>query len=708
MRTNRWNFLTDAMRGGGRWLVVAMVLGAFVATGHAQVIFTDTFDEGTGDWYTAGSSGTLTTNDGELSWTPGAGGMPAVIGRSFPTQTLENVGDKIRLTFDYRQTGGSVGIFRTGLHGVETPISADNWAGGNNIGVWAGYFTFVRDDSTSGNRARRDNGSSTSNTAGPTHGGTDIGSNATRYNINTDGTVTYQVMFEVERTETGIDTLFTMSDGTSSFSLAGSTTTAYTDFNTAVIRTDTAGRTGFFDNIKVEVIGPVSMSVFDGEALVEPSSTIDLGLLLPDESATLPLTVANAASASENLELTNSPNAVVFSNGSTSQNGFTISQNITGADTTIEPGESSSFTISFPPNDVGTYSATVHIANNDTAKNPYEFTITAQVVDAPVPDMSVLDGATLVEPSSTLDLGSVQPDEIVTKTLTVANASVALANLLLTNEPDAVVFSNGSTSQNGFTISQNITGADTTIEPGESSSFTVEFASSSVGSRSATISIANNDPDKDPYTFTVTAVVLTTPITIAEFLFTDGSMASSDDEPLTTVSNITFGAGIDGTLTDAVAGVVNNRLVINSIATTVNSSSTSESGQLGNALANDMYFTFTVMIPRGVEVDLTGLSFDYELVDPFRFGMGVFSDKTGFTYDNRLYGFYSSSAQTINPSIDLSSSAELQDLTDTTVEFRVYVSDGSGISSREHIFDDVVLEGRARMTIFPGTVLIIK
>ena len=125
MRSNRWKMLTGAMRGCDRWLVVALVLGAVVATGHAQVIFTDTFDSGTGNWYQSGTAGTLTTSDNQLSWLRG-GQTRETIGRSFSAQSI-GVGESIRLTFDFKQNA-SVGILRAGLYNVGTPIAAGNWA----------------------------------------------------------------------------------------------------------------------------------------------------------------------------------------------------------------------------------------------------------------------------------------------------------------------------------------------------------------------------------------------------------------------------------------------------------------------------------------------------------------------------------------------------------------------------------------------------
>ncbi len=247
--------------GTGRNLALVVVAATALIAGGAVLphtasggmIFTDTFDSGTGAWYKGGTGGTLTNASGELSWAPGTAGVDQIIGRSFTT-TPVGVGESIRLTFDYRQTGASVNILRIGLFDVETPIAADNWAGGNAIGPWEGYYTFVRDNSSAGNVARRESGTNTSSSNFPTFGGASIGSNTTQYNINQNGTTTYQGLFEVFRTsETEMQTLFTLSsNSTTHFSVAGTTSTTQDAFNTVVLRS--SGGTSLFDNVAVTFI----------------------------------------------------------------------------------------------------------------------------------------------------------------------------------------------------------------------------------------------------------------------------------------------------------------------------------------------------------------------------------------------------------------------------------------------------------------------
>jgi hypothetical protein len=253
-------------------LSVAATLPFAFGAARAQVIFTDTFDSGIGNWYISstinqGGDSTLANATGQLQFTVGAAqNKDELIGRSFTEQTLA-VGQTIRMTFDFRQTA-TTSIFRAGFtNRTATAITSDGWAyttSGTGTGSYSGYYTFVRDASASGNAARKDTLTAFTNadaSSAPTFGSTAINfptpgtNNTTNFNINDDGTVTYQGVFEVTRTsETQVDTLFTLKSGeTAHFSIPGRDTSGTLNvFDTALLRADTG--TAFFDNIKVEVL----------------------------------------------------------------------------------------------------------------------------------------------------------------------------------------------------------------------------------------------------------------------------------------------------------------------------------------------------------------------------------------------------------------------------------------------------------------------
>lgn len=239
-------------------LSIAAVLSMAVSAAQAQILFTDTFDSGTGDWYRAGSVNTLANASGQLSWSPiiGGGGDAdrQVIGRAFSAQTLA-VGQTIRLSFDYTQNASTAGdIMRVGFYNVATPIAADGWSvAGTLIGAFSGYTGFIQDNVAS-NPIRTDSGTDTNlTTTGPTIGGTilsTISGNTVAFNI-IQGTQ-YQVVFELTRTSlTQMDASFSLSGGATPHQLiTGSTSIVQDNFNTVVLRS--VGPT-LFDNIQVEV-----------------------------------------------------------------------------------------------------------------------------------------------------------------------------------------------------------------------------------------------------------------------------------------------------------------------------------------------------------------------------------------------------------------------------------------------------------------------
>jgi hypothetical protein len=104
-------------------------LALFAASyANGAIVFTDTFDTGTGNWYRYGTTGTLTNTSEQLSWSRADNGPREAIGRSFATQTI-GIGESIRMSFDFTQSAGTSGsgnIFRAGFYNVGTPIAADN------------------------------------------------------------------------------------------------------------------------------------------------------------------------------------------------------------------------------------------------------------------------------------------------------------------------------------------------------------------------------------------------------------------------------------------------------------------------------------------------------------------------------------------------------------------------------------------------------
>ncbi|HEX9979806.1 MAG TPA: choice-of-anchor D domain-containing protein [Flavobacterium sp.] len=170
--------------------------------------------------------------------------------------------------------------------------------------------------------------------------------------------------------------------------------------------------------------------------------------------------------------------------------------------TTLAPGASTTFQVTFNPSATGTRTATVNIANNDSTESAYNFAIRGSGVD---PEMSLFGnglgindnditpatgdgtnfGATLVAGGTVVHTFTINNQGSGSTTLTIGAITISGANagdFTVTAFPSSPVAINGSTS------------------------FQITFNPSASGTRNATISIANNDSNESPYDFAVTGI----------------------------------------------------------------------------------------------------------------------------------------------------------------------------------------------------------
>ena len=175
---------------------------------------------------------------------------------------------------------------------------------------------------------------------------------------------------------------------------------------------------------------------------------------------------------------------------------------------TITGGASTTFTITFTPTAVGIRTATISIVTNDASENPYNFSIQGNGI-TPAAGVSEIDvqgnGVSITTgdatPSITDDtnFGSNQiTTNPLTKTYTIRNYGGS--NLTLTGTP--LVALSGSSD---FTV---VALPTTPIASLGTTSFSIQFNPSSLSTKTAIISIANNDASgsENPYTFTIQGV----------------------------------------------------------------------------------------------------------------------------------------------------------------------------------------------------------
>ncbi len=120
-----------------------------------------------------------------------------------------------------------------------------------------------------------------------------------------------------------------------------------------------------------------------------------------------------------------------------------------------------------------------------------------RVVQAPEILVSAA-GTELIDGVSTFDFGNTPPGIPAIRSITVENTGT---EALVLDEP--ITVSAGFSLVSGF--------ASTTLQPGEMTSFVIRFDASADGATTGEIAFGNNDPDENPFSFSVTGAVQVPP-----------------------------------------------------------------------------------------------------------------------------------------------------------------------------------------------------
>ncbi|MCA0154472.1 choice-of-anchor D domain-containing protein, partial [Winogradskyella vincentii] len=172
--------------------------------------------------------------------------------------------------------------------------------------------------------------------------------------------------------------------------------------------------------------------------------------------------------------------------------------------TPIASSGSTTFTITFNPSALGIRTASVSIANDDSNENPYNFDIHGNGTTT-LPEMNIqgsgtdiVDGDMTPSVIDNTDFGNVDiAGGTNTNIFTIQNQGTSL-NLALTDASPYVVI--GGAHAADFSLSL-IPG--NSIAAGSSTTFSITFDPSALGLRTATVTIANNDSNENPYNFNI-------------------------------------------------------------------------------------------------------------------------------------------------------------------------------------------------------------
>ncbi|MFI1743077.1 choice-of-anchor D domain-containing protein [Thalassobellus sediminis] len=259
--------------------------------------------------------------------------------------------------------------------------------------------------------------------------------------------------------------------------------------------TFTVRGTGVAAEPEIDITGLGNSIIGDGSNTPITTDNTDFDNIYTGISSSKTFTIDNTLGTAD-LDIT----SIALSHPDYSISGITLPA-------TISSGNSTTFIVTINTATTGTKASTVTVNNNDTDEGAYEFNITAEAL-APAPEIDVRglgnsiigDGTNTPLIGDDTNFGSINVGAgSVTHTFTIHN--LGPADLTLDNPSPYITI--GGAHSGDFTL--DITGISTTIAGSptgtNSTTFSITFDPSALGTRTATVSIANNDSDEDPYLF---------------------------------------------------------------------------------------------------------------------------------------------------------------------------------------------------------------
>ncbi len=246
---------------------------------------------------------------------------------------------------------------------------------------------------------------------------------------------------------------------------------------------------------EMDVTG-LGTSIADGDVAPSVLDDTDFGTLTTGMTESHLFTITNSGNLPLNLT---DPSPYITITGSTY---FTLT--IVPSSPIAISGGSTTFEITYAPILGGTHNATISIANDDSDENPYNFSVTGAST-APTPEMdvsglgiSIMDGDTTPDTIDDTDFGTVTVGNVNSNTFTITNTG----NLDLSlTDPSPYVTITGSPYFSITTIPNNTIGMS-----GGTTTFAIVYTPLAGGTHTATLSIANNDSDENPYNFSISGM----------------------------------------------------------------------------------------------------------------------------------------------------------------------------------------------------------
>jgi hypothetical protein len=173
---------------------------------------------------------------------------------------------------------------------------------------------------------------------------------------------------------------------------------------------------------------------------------------------------------------------------------------ISGAPAVVGVNQSQEFTVTFNPNSIGPKTTTVTIVSNaEGDKASYTFVVGGF---GEGPDIAVRGGVNFAQNIPTGDTTPATVDGTGFGSVIVTGSSVTRTFRIENTGNDTLSVTTGFSSHPAFTLA-GVPGVTAPIAPGGMNDFTVTFDPAAPGAASAVISLLTNDPDENPFTFTV-------------------------------------------------------------------------------------------------------------------------------------------------------------------------------------------------------------
>ena len=265
-------------------------------------------------------------------------------------------------------------------------------------------------------------------------------------------------------------------------------------FNFDIVGT---GSTGLYPEINLQGNGN---NIVDGYAGTKTSDGTNFGSVTIPGTIVKTFTIQNTGTGP--LLLTGLPIVKITGSGY-----FSVTSQPSSS--TIAAGGSLTFQITFNPSITGTFDAIVSIDNNDADENVYDFaikgsaTVSGREIDIQGNEISIVDGDTTPSVLDQTNFGITDTSTPIPHTFNIYSLG---SSSLTINSTVSITGANA-----GLFLATAI--PTTNLGVGAVTSFVVTFnPTASLGIKTATITISNNDSDEGTYNFDISAEVQSIPV----------------------------------------------------------------------------------------------------------------------------------------------------------------------------------------------------